>query len=341
MVDRKVAVLRADASGLIGVGHVMRSLALGEAMRDAGFDVVLASVDPPAGMREEARKCGITIFDLHCEPFGSDDALATLALNGAVLVIDGYKFKREFFEILEKGSNNFVVIDDNVETKSLAPSVVINQNPHATPEMYAHLLGAPKLLLGLQYALLRREVRAAAKQTKPTIVGKVFVAMGGSDFLQLTSPIVHGLKDLDIEICVAIGPTNGQRQQIEETVMAIPRARVILQANYITELASSSLAILAAGSSLWEAAALGVPSIGLIVADNQSDAAHTVDENGYATSMDFRFEFKIEDLHANVETFLTSDKSDSTLKRSHQLGLVEVGGAMKVARVIEAIVQSN
>ena len=50
MVERKVAVVRADASGLIGVGHVMRSLALGEALLDAGFDVVLASVDLPAGM---------------------------------------------------------------------------------------------------------------------------------------------------------------------------------------------------------------------------------------------------------------------------------------------------
>jgi len=103
------------------------------------------------------------------------------------------------------------------------------------------------------------------------------VAMGGSDFLKLTSPIVDGLKDLDIAICVAIGPTNSQRQQIEETVKSIPRARVILQANYITELASSSLAILAAGSSLWEAAALGVPSIGLIVADNQSESARAAE----------------------------------------------------------------
>jgi UDP-2,4-diacetamido-2,4,6-trideoxy-beta-L-altropyranose hydrolase len=132
MVERKVAVLRADASDLIGVGHVMRSLALGEALLDADFDVVLATVDLPAGMREEAHKCGITVVDLRCVPFGSDDALATLLLNGAVLVIDGYKFEREFFEILENGTSNFVVIDDNVETKSLAPSVVINQNPHAT-----------------------------------------------------------------------------------------------------------------------------------------------------------------------------------------------------------------
>ncbi|MEY4820331.1 MAG: hypothetical protein RL200_1043, partial [Actinomycetota bacterium] len=39
MVNRKVAVLRADASSSIGVGHVMRSLSLGEALIDEGFGV--------------------------------------------------------------------------------------------------------------------------------------------------------------------------------------------------------------------------------------------------------------------------------------------------------------
>ncbi len=304
MVERKVAVLRADASDLIGVGHVMRSLALGEALLDAGFDVVLASVDLPAGMREEARRCGITVVDLQCEPFGSDDAIATLALNGAVLVIDGYLFEREFFEILENRATNFAVIDDNVETKALAPSVVINQNPHATAEMYAHLSGNSKLLLGLQYALLRREVREVAKLSVVPVAKKVFIAMGGSDFLQLTLPIVDGLEDLDIEICVAVGPTNNQRQQIEETVMSIPRARVIFQADYILELASSSLAILAAGSSLWEAAALGVPSIGLIVADNQINAAQAFLNNGLLDAIDCRegvhFEQIVESVVANL-----------------------------------------
>ena len=294
MVERKVAVLRADASDLIGVGHVMRSLALGEALLDVGFDVVLASVDLPAGMREEAHKCGITVVDLQCEPFGSDDAIATLALNGAVLVIDGYKFEREFFEILENRATNFAVIDDNVETKALAPSVVINQNPHATTEMYVHLSGNPKLLLGLQYALLRREVREATKLSVVPVAGKVFVAMGGSDFLNLTGLIVDGLKDLDIEICVAVGPTNSQRQQIEETVSSIPRARVILQADYIMELASSSVAILAAGSSLWEAAALGVPSIGLIVADNQSESARAADLQLLMPVIDARTKLNLE-----------------------------------------------
>jgi len=338
MVDRKVAVLRADASDLIGVGHVMRSLALGEALLDAGFDVVLASVDLPAGMREEAHKCGITIVDLQCEPFGSDDALATLSLNGAVLVIDGYKFEREFFEILENRATNFAVIDDNVETKALAPSVVINQNPHATPEMYAHLSGNPKLLLGLQYALLRREVREAAKQTKSTIAGKVFVAMGGSDFLQLTSPIVDGLKDLGIEICVAIGPTNSQRQQIEETVRSIPRARVIAQVDYITELASSSLAILAAGSSLWESAALGVPSIGLIVANNQLGLANASQESGLAIVLDLRAKFSIEEIICCIRELVLADSTLDSMQVSGRHHVNALGSKLTTNEILKTAI---
>lgn len=334
MVDRKVAVLRADASGLIGVGHVMRSLALGEALLDAGFDVVLATVDLPVGMREEARKCGITVVDLPCVPFGAADAIATLALNGTVLVIDGYLFEREFFAEFENRATNFVVIDDNVETKALAPSVVINQNPHANPEMYAHLSGNPNLLLGLQYALLRREVREATKLSVVPVAGKVFVAMGGSDFLKLTSPIVDGLKDLDIEICVAVGPTNNQRQQIEETVSSVPRARVILQADYITELASSSLAILAAGSSLWEAAALGVPSIGLIVADNQIGASVGAEHCGISISRDVRSGLYNESIVSNVKNLLTMTNGALAKMATATRSEVDEFGSMRVLQAI-------
>ena len=334
MVERKVAVLRADASDLIGVGHVMRSLALGEALLDVGFDVMLATVGLPAGMREEAHKCGITVVDLQCVPFGAADALATLSLNGAVLVIDGYKFEREFFEILENQATHFAVIDDNVETKALAPSVVINQNPHATPEMYAHMSGAPQLLLGLQYALLRREVLEATKQLINTVAGKVFIAMGGSDFLQLTAPIVDGLKDLDIEICVAIGPTNGQRQQIEETVKSIHRARVIAQVDYITELASSSLAILAAGSSLWEAAALGVPSLGLIVADNQIGASVGAENCGISISLDVRSGLHNESIVSNVGNLLTTANGTLEKMRIATRSEVDEFGSMRVLQAI-------
>ena len=123
---------------------------------------------------------------------------------------------------------------------------------------------------------------------------KVFVALGGSDTLKLSGPIVLALKDLDIELCVAIGPTNSHRREVEEVVRSVPRARLIRQVDYINELASSSLAILAAGSSLWEAAALGVPSIGLIVVGNQSESARAAERHLLMPIIDVRVELNLQ-----------------------------------------------
>jgi spore coat polysaccharide biosynthesis predicted glycosyltransferase SpsG len=152
--------------------------------------------------------------------------------------------------------------------------------------------------------------------------------------LQLTSPIVDGLKDLDIEICVAVGPTNSQRQQIEETVRSIPRARIILQTDYITELASSSLAILAAGSSLWEAAALGVPSIGLIVADNQVGASVGAEHCGISISLDVRKGLHNESIVSNVENLLTRDNGALTKMMTTARSEVDEFGTVRVLQAI-------
>jgi spore coat polysaccharide biosynthesis predicted glycosyltransferase SpsG len=200
--------------------------------------------------------------------------------------------------------------------------------------MYAHLSGAPQLLLGLQFALLRQEVREAAKLRAVPVDGKVFVAMGGSDFLQLTSPIVDRLKNLDIKICVAVGPTNNQRQQIEESVKLIPRARVIRQADYVNELASSSLAILAAGSSLWEAAALGVPSLGLIVADNQIGASVGAENCGISISLDVRSGLHNESIVSNVGNLLTTANGTLAKMRIATRSEVDEFGSMRVLQAI-------
>jgi spore coat polysaccharide biosynthesis predicted glycosyltransferase SpsG len=104
---------------------------------------------------------------------------------------------------------------------------------------------------------------------------------------------------------------------------------MILQADYITELASSSLAILAAGSSLWEAAALGVPSIGLIVADNQNVVSSATHGLGIAVSIDFRAEIKIGELRGEVKSCLERSSTKLTTQKS-----LDVDGVVNVASMI-------
>jgi len=280
MVNRKVALLRADASLSIGVGHVMRSISLGEALVAEGFRVEFVSFNLAQGLNDIATGSGLTVVELDCEPFGRQDAEFVLERAADVSVIDGYEFSREFYAVLESGVCKFAVIDDNVETKALSPTLVINQNPHAVASMYGHLIGNPTLLLGLQYALIRREVREYAKTNQRVSDGSVFVAMGGSDFLGLTAPLVRELAQLGRVVRVAVGHTNPRRAEVAATAAEFGNVELIDQSQYVASLAKADIAVLAAGSSLWEAAALGVPTLALIVADNQvasSAAAATLD----------------------------------------------------------------
>jgi UDP-2,4-diacetamido-2,4,6-trideoxy-beta-L-altropyranose hydrolase len=301
MVDRKVAVLRADASSSIGVGHVMRSLSLGEALLDEGFGVELISCELAPDLQSLATECGINVVELPCAPRSSEDAQFVLQRNVAMVVVDGYEFSREFFAVLEESDMPFAVIDDNAETNAQSPNAIINQNPHASAEMYSQMQGNPELLLGLQFAMVRKEVRDVAAQHLQTREGEVFVAMGGADFLGLTAQIVEALAETGLHVRVAVGHTNKRRTEVQQLADRYSNVILIEQHEYVSSLASAHVAVLAAGSSLWEACAVGTPSIGLVVADNQQAAAHAAAKLGFTRIIDCRVLFNVDAVLREVE----------------------------------------
>jgi len=334
MVNRKVAVLRADASSSIGVGHVMRSLSLGEALLDEGFGVELVSFELAPSLQSLATSCGVEVVELSCAPRSSEDAQFVLQRNANIVVVDGYEFSREFFAGLEASSTPFAIIDDNAETNAQSPSAVINQNPHASASMYAHLQGEPKMLLGLQYAMVRKEVREVAAMNLPSREGEVFVAMGGADFLGLTAPIVEALAETGLQIRVAVGHANTQRAQIQKLADQLGNVTLIEQQDYVSSLASAHVAVLAAGSSLWEACAVGTPSIGLVVADNQFASANAAKKLGFTRVVDCRVRFNVDAVLNEVQACILGGTS---AMRGAALSTGVATGASMVARELGAI----
>ena len=334
MVNRKVAVLRADASSSIGVGHVMRSLSLGEALLDEGFGVELVSFELAPSLQSLATSCGVEVVELSCAPRSSEDAQFVLQRNANIVVVDGYEFSREFFAVLEASSTPFAIIDDNAETNAQSPSAVINQNPHASASMYAHLQGEPKMLLGLQYAMVRKEVREVAAMNLPSREGEVFVAMGGADFLGLTAPIVEALAETGLQIRVAVGHANTQRAHIQKLADQFGHVTLIEQQDYVSSLASAHVAVLAAGSSLWEACAVGTPSIGLVVADNQFASANAAKKLGFTRVVDCRVRFNVDAVLNEVQACILGGTS---AMRAAALSTGITNGASMVASELGAI----
>lgn len=270
-------VVRADSGKQIGFGHITRSLTLARALTERGAHVIAVG----QGM-ENGRKLvpSFQSLDARDVPLASGTQAAHDLLNFRpdAVVVDGYHFEPDFFGTLESAGVPYGVVDDNGETRALAPNVVLNQNPSAGKELYSDFSNDPVLLLGLDFCLLRPEVIALAGEHRSQ-AGPILVSFGGTDALDLTVPVSLSLLQAGYDVAISerfreISTDNGYATRGGRLSYFYPE-------EFLPRLAISRLAVLGAGTSLWEASALGVPTVGVIVAENQEAPATKALDMGF------------------------------------------------------------
>jgi len=107
----------------------------------------------------------------------------------------------------------------------------------------------------------------------------------------------------------------------------------------VSSLASAHVAVLAAGSSLWEACAVGTPSIGLVVADNQIASANAAAKLGFTRAIDCRKSFSVEAVKREIEVCILGGTS---AMRGAALSIGIANGAKRVVDLIgELILESG
>lgn len=270
MTDSLLWIFRAEAGSAIGVGHVMRSLTLARAAKCAGFDCELHTQDIPPELRDHAMAAGVRVVDVTCEVGSTEDARVLAGHGQAVTCVDGYWVSRSYVDSLAGSAGTVVVIDDTGALDGSAFDLLLNQNPYASETMYPE--SSPnRLLLGLAYVLIRPEVARHIGATRPTRQSlEVVVALGGTDVAGLGPALCDALASIEgVSVSLASGfstlpPPSEHHGTKDQVVTMIPSA------NLPEVLARSDLAVVAAGSTVWEVAALGIPAVALVVADNQA-----------------------------------------------------------------------
>ena len=109
---------------------------------------------------------------------------------------------------------------------------------------------------------------------------------------------------------------------------------LIEQGDYVSSLACAHVAVLAAGSSLWEACAVGTPSIGLVVADNQVASANAAAKLGFTRVIDCRKSFSVEAVKREIEACILGG---TTEMRGAALSMGIANGASLVASELGVI----
>ena len=333
-------VHRADASRSTGAGHVMRTLTLAAAAVERGHTVELHAKTLPPVLVERSHRLGVRIVEVTADGW-SEEALAVLGAGADVICLDGYDYARELVDALSATPGLLMAIDDNREMPLDGVDVILNQNPHASPDMYRELRPR-QLLLGPRFALVRDEVTGLrARRGVPSSPTRIVVSMGGTDPAELTLPSLQTLIDeTDLEIDVTLGLDNANADSCRAFVAEHGhRINEVEPEDLPTALAGGDLALLAAGGTLWEAAALGVPTVALVVADNQFASASAAADQGVLILHDARNGF-IRAAVARAVTTLASDRERRRQMARAGRVMIDGKGRTRVVRAMEALTRS-
>lgn len=302
---------RVDASVLIGTGHVMRCLTLAEALAADGAQCTFVSREAAGSLHDVVAARGFEQILLpatrRARPLGPLDpphaawldadwehdcgqTLAALVSLGPIdwLVVDHYALDERWLRQVRAGARRLLVIDD-VADRQLDCDLLLNQNLESeNPQRYETLVpsGCQKLL-GPDYALLRpvfADLRDAQRPHRKSLTVLVFLGGGDPDGVTLKAlEAVDQTRTADMSADVVIGSAN----PLAKTIRAWANGRAWLRvhdgnAEIATMIADADVAVGAAGTTTWERACLGLPTVMVVIAENQRRIAEALEGAGAA-----------------------------------------------------------
>lgn len=195
--DDRVLV-RCDGGRTIGLGHVTRCAALGDALREGhACGVVFAMRGDDIGL-ERARALGFPVEDGTAVTDADEGAWIEELLErhhaGALVLDVRTPLSRAAVERL-RARTVVVVIDDASDRRLAADLVVLPPVPQLQALTWEGFDG--ELLTGWEYVLLRRAL-GAVDRPAPSDAPRLLVTMGGADSANLTARLGAALDRLDV-----------------------------------------------------------------------------------------------------------------------------------------------
>jgi UDP-2,4-diacetamido-2,4,6-trideoxy-beta-L-altropyranose hydrolase len=309
---------RCDASLQIGSGHVMRCLTLARALHEADHTCHFICRDLPGHMARQIKDAGFTVSLLpapdadfvpeadsppHANWAGVDWRLdasqtqGTQKVHAEWLVLDHYAFDAKWQAAAVPPGTRLFVIDDLADRPHVA-NVLLDQNLGRNIADYDGLIPRECLrLIGPDFALLRSEFSLwREKSAKPA--GHVFalrnllITMGGMDTQNCTPPLLRALGKLSLpdlrQVTVVMGAAAPGLDQTRQALLALQNTtvRLLVETKNMAELMSEAdLAIGGAGGTALERCCLGLPTLIVVMAENQRRAAELMQDFGVAIAL--------------------------------------------------------
>ena len=275
-----LAIFRFYASSWRGAGHAMRCMTLARVLQKRGWDCAFVtekeSYEFVSSLSEFERIDPLVFFN---NPFDHE-----------LLVVDHYECGYDYEHHFRPYSNIIMAIDDIANRKHDC-DFILDQAYGRLKDDYASDVPAHcGILVGPEYALLRDEFlklrqTSLKRRQSLTRINRVFINFGGNDQKNM---ILETLRKLSLigyagAIDVVFGVMAEHRQTVVSYATSMPN-EIIFHTNpdMAALLTQADLAVGAPAVSAWERFCLGVPTILLQTADNQSFTYKALVRDGLA-----------------------------------------------------------
>ncbi len=197
--------IRADGSEQIGMGHIMRCLALAGELKklDCQVTFLTRANNKVIELLDKKGYC-VKIVPL----LKKDEEVQFLYHYNQdehldILITDSYEFDTKYLTSLRSFIPLLVSIDDT--NQCIYPShIVVNGNLYGSELNYQSSTGDTEWLLGSKYTFLRDEF---LQQDKPVVkknVVQILVTMGGSDSEGCTPEVLKLLDEIEQEFVIQV-----------------------------------------------------------------------------------------------------------------------------------------
>lgn len=326
--DMEVCILTEGGKG-IGLGHVMRCLALFHAFKAKGVRPRLfingdRSVE---NILDDSVRGAVSWLKY-------PDRIFSSVKSAKIWIIDSYLMGRTFYKKIASRAENPVYIDD-YRRMSYPRGVVVNGSIYAEKLPYPRTAGVT-YLLGSQYALLRRDFWCARTKRINAEIKNIMITLGGSDPKNMTPKILRFLYNAFPHLNKKVIFNKGFNDVSGIMKNSDNKTRLIYQpaADDIKRIMlEADLAISAGGQTLYELARLGVPTIALCTAANQKTNLKGWTKAGFIEYIGWYYQKKLLDKMEGAIKKLAGARARR--KRSNVgKALVDGRGALRVAEML-------
>lgn len=318
MESHKLVYIRTDGNETIATGHLMRCLTIARALkrRDALPVFMVSDMDSVSLLQnmltpEERAERTFPIIHLQTnyrEPEQEIPTVQNILSSHTVsyLLVDSYFVTENYFNSLRQLCR--IAYIDDLQSFDYPVSLVVNYDLVVNTGFYK---SAERIFAGSSYTPLREQFSLCPYRLWDE-VRDVFISTGGTDPFNIAAGLTRQLLSSSgfEEACFHIltGPMHVHRAELD--ALAAKNERVVLHEN-VTDMAGlmaeCDLAVSAAGTTLFELCAIGVPSVSYTMADNQLPGAGAFHQAGLIPC--------IGDIRNNPDFFETACEAMLTLAK--------------------------